>query len=94
MGGRRRRAQRVFSPMKITIEVDPEDLAVITEQVMKSAGPEAVSKVWMMVGQQIATHMQAQMMSQMPDPFRQMFNLYGDPSNLSAASKSVTSKKT
>ena len=80
--------------MKITIEVDPEDLAVITEQVMKSAGPEAVSKIWMMVGQQIGTQMQAQMMSQMPDAFRQMFKIYGDPSNSSAASKSVSSKKT
>ena len=75
--------------MKITVEIDPEDLAVITEQVMKSAGPEAVSKIWMMVGQQIATHMQAQMVSQMPDAFRQMFNLYGNSSNYS-----VTSKKT
>ena len=80
--------------MKITIEVEPQDLAVITEQVMKSAGPEAVSKVWMMVGNQVATQMQAQMLSQMPDAFRQMFKLYGEPSNPPAASKSVSSKKT
>jgi hypothetical protein len=78
--------------MKITIEVEPEDLATITDHVMKGAGPEAVSKVWMMVSNQLATQIQAQMLGQMPDAFRQMFNIYGDASHLSAASK-VTSKK-
>ena len=33
--------------MKITVEVSPEDLAFITEQAMKAAGPEAMSKIWM-----------------------------------------------
>jgi hypothetical protein len=80
--------------MKITIEVEPEDLATITDHMMKGAGPEAVSKVWMTVGNQLATQMQAQMLSQMPDAFRQMFKIYGEPSNSPAASKSVSSKKT
>lgn len=61
--------------MKITVEVSPEDLGVITEQVMKAAGPEAVSKIWMAIGSQIAGQMQTQMMSQIPDAFRPFFNL-------------------
>ena len=40
--------------MKITVEVNPEDLAIITEQVMKAAGPEAMTKIWMAIGNQIA----------------------------------------
>ena len=39
--------------MKITVEVNPEDLAIITEQVMKAAGPEAMSKIWIAIGNQI-----------------------------------------
>ena len=53
--------------MKITVEIDPHDLGVITEQVMKAAGPEAISKIWMSIGNQIAAQMQNQMMSQVPD---------------------------
>ena len=44
--------------MKITVEVNPEDLAIITEQVMKAAGPEAMTKIWMAIGNQIAAQMQ------------------------------------
>ena len=65
--------------MKITVEVDPEDLAVITEQVMKAAGPEAMSKIWMAIGDQIAEQMQAQMLAQMPDAFRPFFTLQSKP---------------
>ena len=61
--------------MKITVEVNPEDLATITEQVMKAAGPEAMSKIWMTIGTQLAGQMQAQMMSQVPEAFRPFFNL-------------------
>ena len=61
--------------MKITVDVSPEDLAVMTEQVMKAAGPEAVSKIWMTLGSQIAERMQAQMLSQVPEAFRPFFNL-------------------
>ena len=61
--------------MKITVEVNPEDLATITEQVMKAAGPEAMSKIWMSIGNQIAGQMQAQMLSQVPDAFRPFFNM-------------------
>jgi hypothetical protein len=61
--------------MKITVEVTPEDLAVITEQVMKAAGPEAISKIWMAIGDQIAGQMQAQMLAQMPEAFRPFFNM-------------------
>ena len=61
--------------MKITVEVNPEDLAIITEQVMKAAGPEAVTKIWMAIGNQIAGQMQAQMLSQIPEAFRPFFNL-------------------
>lgn len=61
--------------MKITVEFDPEDLATITEQVMKAAGPEAMSKIWMSIGSQVAGQMQAQMMSQVPEAFRPFFNL-------------------
>ncbi len=67
--------------MKITVEVNPEDLAVITEQVMKAAGPEMMSKVWMAIGDQIAAQMQAQMLSQMPDAFRPFFNLQSEPAS-------------
>ena len=65
------------SLMKITVEVDPADLATITEQVMKAAGPEAMSKIWMAIGNQIAGQMQAQMLSQVPDAFRPFFNMSG-----------------
>jgi hypothetical protein len=64
--------------MKITVEVSPEDLAVITEQVMKAAGPETMSKIWMAVSEQIVQQMQAQMVSQMPEPFRPFFSLKPD----------------
>ncbi len=64
--------------MKITVELNPEDLAVVTEQVMKAAGPEAMSKIWMTIGNQIATQMQSQMMNQIPDAFRPFFNWQGD----------------
>lgn len=60
--------------MKIIVEVNPEDLAVITEQVMKAAGPEAMSKIWMTIGNQIANQMQAQMLSSVPDAFKPFFN--------------------
>ncbi len=65
--------------MKITVEVSPEDLAAITEQVMKAAGPEAMSKIWMAIGDQIAAQMQAQMLSQMPDAFRPFFEMQSKP---------------
>jgi hypothetical protein len=61
--------------MKITVEVNPEDLATITEQVMKAAGPEAISKIWMAIGNQIAGQMQAQMVSQVPESLRPFFNM-------------------
>jgi hypothetical protein len=64
--------------MKITVEVDPEDLSVITEQVLKAAGPEALSKIWMVIGQQISEQMRAKMLSQVPDALRPFFNLDGD----------------
>jgi hypothetical protein len=64
--------------MKITVEVDPEDLSVITEQVLKAAGPDALSKIWMVIGQQLAEQMQAKMLSQAPDALRPFFNPYGD----------------
>jgi hypothetical protein len=67
--------------MKITVEVSPEDLAVITEQVMKAAGPEAMSKIWMAIGDQIAGQMQAQMLSQMPEAFRPFFNVESKPAS-------------
>lgn len=73
--------------MKITVEVTPDDLSEITEQIMKAAGPEAVSKIWMMVSQQIATQMQAQMLSQVPEAFRPLFNLPPDASTPSRATK-------
>ena len=63
--------------MKITVDVTPEDLAAITEQVMKAAGPEAASKIWMAVGQQIAAQMQSAMLTNMPDAFKPFFNFYG-----------------
>ena len=37
--------------MKVTVEVSPEDLAVVTQQIMKAAGPEAMSKTWMAIGE-------------------------------------------
>jgi hypothetical protein len=61
--------------MKITVEVNPEDLAVITEQLMKAGGPEAISKIWMAIGDQVVEQMHAQMLSQMPDAFRPFFNM-------------------
>lgn len=61
--------------MKITVEMNPEDLSSVTEQVMRAAGPEAVGKIWMSIGSQIAGQIQAQMMSQVPDAFRSFFNL-------------------
>ncbi len=73
--------------MKITVEVDPQDLSAITEQIMKAAGPETVSKIWMLVGQQIAAQMHAQVLSQVPEPFRQLFKLYGESPISSAAGK-------
>lgn len=60
--------------MKITVEVNPEDLAVITEKVMQAAGPEAMSKIWMAIGTQLASQMQTQMLAQMPEAFRPFFN--------------------
>ena len=65
--------------MKITVELNPEDLAVITEQVMKAAGPEVISKIWMAIGDQIAAQMHAQMLAQMPDAFRPFFNIQSKP---------------
>ena len=65
--------------MKITVEVTPEDLAVITEQVMKAAGPEAISKIWMAIGDQIARQMNAQMLAQMPEAFRPFFEVRSKP---------------
>jgi hypothetical protein len=64
--------------MKITVELDPEDLSAITEQVLKAAGPEALSKIWAVLGQQIAGQMQAQMLSQVPESFRPFFSLHAD----------------
>jgi len=61
--------------MKITVEVSPEDLAVITQEVMKAAGPEAMSKIWMAIGDQIAAQMQAQMLAQIPEAFRPFFDM-------------------
>ena len=61
--------------MKITVEVNPEDLAIITEQVMKAAGPEAMSKIWIAISNQIVEQMQAHMLSQVPEPFRPFFNM-------------------
>jgi hypothetical protein len=61
--------------MKITVELNPEDLAAITEQVMKVAGPEAISKIWMAVGDQIAEQIHAQMLAQMPEAFRPFFKM-------------------
>ena len=65
--------------MKITVEVSPEDLAVMTQQIMKAAGPEAMSKIWLTIGQQIAAQMQVQMLAQIPEPFRPFFNMYLKP---------------
>jgi hypothetical protein len=42
---------------------------------MKAAGPEAMSKIWIAIGNQIAGQMQAQMLSQMPEAFRPFFNM-------------------
>jgi hypothetical protein len=73
--------------MKITVEVDPDDLSAITEQVLKAAGPETISKIWMMIGQQIAGQMQAQILSRAPEAFRPFFSLYGDSPTSSATGK-------
>jgi hypothetical protein len=73
--------------MKITVEASPEDLTAITEQVLKAAGPEAVSKIWMMIGQQIGGQMQAHTLSQLPEALRPLLNLYGDSSPSSAVGK-------
>ena len=70
--------------MKITVEVNPEDLAVITEQVMKPAGPDAMSKIWMAIGDRIVEQIHAQMLSQIQDAFRPFFNM---------RSKSASGKK-
>ena len=67
--------------MKITVEVSPEDLAVVTQQIMKAAGPEAMSKIWMAIGEQIAAQMQAQMLAQIPEPFRPFFNMQLKPAS-------------
>jgi hypothetical protein len=67
--------------MKITVEVSPEDLAVMTQQIMKAAGPEAMSKIWMAIGEQIAAQMQVQMLAQIPEPFRPFFNMYLKPAS-------------
>ena len=61
--------------MKITVEVDPQDLAVITEQMMKAAGPEAMSSIWIAISNQIVGQMQAHMLSQIPEPFRPFFDM-------------------
>ncbi len=61
--------------MKITIEINPEDLAIITEQVMKAAGPEAMSNIWIAISNQIVGQMQAHMLSQIPEPFRPFFDM-------------------
>ena len=61
--------------MKITVEVNPEDLAIITEQVMKAAGPEAMSKIWIAIGNEIVGQMQAHMLSQIPEAFRPFFDM-------------------
>ena len=42
---------------------------------MKAAGPEAMSKIWMAIGNQIAGQMQAHMLSQIPEAFRPFFNM-------------------
>jgi hypothetical protein len=65
--------------MKITVDVSPEDLAVMTQQIMKAAGPEAMSKIWMAIGEQIAAQMQVQMLAEIPEPFRPFFNMHLKP---------------
>ncbi len=65
--------------MKITVELNPEDLAAMTEQVMKAAGPEAMSKIWMALGDRIVMQMHAQMLAQMPDAFKPFFNMQTNP---------------
>jgi len=67
--------------MKITVEVNPEDLAVMTQQILKAAGPEAMSKIWMAIGEQIATQMQVQMLAQIPEPLRPFFTMYLKPAS-------------
>ena len=67
--------------MKITVEVNSEDLAVITEQVMKAAGSEAISKIWMAIGDQLAEQIHAQMLSQLPDAFRPFFDVRSKPAS-------------
>jgi hypothetical protein len=32
----------------------------MTQQILKAAGPEAMSKIWMAIGEQIVSQMQAQ----------------------------------
>ena len=68
--------------MKITVEISPEDLAVITEQVMKAAGPEAIGKIWMALGDQIAEQIHAQMLAQMPEAFRPFFDMRTKPPSI------------
>jgi hypothetical protein len=65
--------------MKITIELTPEDVAIITGQMMKAAGPEAISKIWMAIGDRIAGQVHAQMLSQMPDALRPFFEMQPKP---------------
>jgi len=43
---------------------------------MKAAGPEAMSKIWMAIGEQIVAQMQAQMLAQIPEPFRPFFDMH------------------
>ena len=46
---------------------------------MKAAGPEAITKIWMAIGDQIAGQMQAQVLAQMPDAFRPFFEMQPKP---------------
>jgi len=47
----------------------------MTQQIMKAAGPEAKSKIWLAIGEQIVAQMQAQMLAQIPEPFRPFFDM-------------------
>jgi hypothetical protein len=44
-------------------------------------GPEAMSKIWMAISEQIAAQVQAQMLAQIPEPFRPFFNMYLKPAS-------------
>ena len=65
--------------MKITVEISPEDLAIVTQEIMKSAGPEALSRMWMAIGDKVAEQIQAQMAAQMPDAFLPFFSMKAKP---------------